>query len=377
MFKYLIALVISIGFYTNASSQEDNRQFTTNANELVFSNGFEDGSTQKPYLILAADLTPDNVRANSAYIETLPFDGGIIVPINSWIIANGNPHPGYTSLWNEIKDINLQVWNKNYLLLMIGNPPDFFDDWTEVITYWKDYAKAAKAMGNFAGIVFDNEEYAGAVWSYPEAVSYTNKSLQEYRDQARLRGRQIMEALQTEFPDITVIHYHGPYVSDPNTPLFVSLYQTNPSTNNLMGSFFMGMMDVKSNAATIVDGGEVYQYRTLPEFENSYQWRKYTMASDTNNSPIIPSAARASYPDKVSISFGLYNINWTQWVDGIGHPMNPSVMRNVVEYSLRTADDLVWLYTEDLDWAGGGVSEAWINAIREGRSAAHTMTVSK
>ncbi len=326
--------------------------------------------TDKPYLVLAGDFTPTNVNANISYIETLPFDGGIITPVTSWIIANGNSHPGYGALWNEIKDMNFRKWDKNYLLLMIGNPPDFFDDWSNVIAYWRDYAKAAKAMGTFAGIAFDNEEYAGPVWGYPGAVNYRNRSLQAYRDQARLRGRQIMQAMQEEFPDISVIHYHGPYASDPNTPNAVSLYQLEPDESNLMGSFFMGMVEAKNATSKVIDGGEVYQYRTPDEFKNSYQWRKYTMASSSNNSPVIPRNERSAYPDNVSISFGLYNYNWTQWVDGTGHPMNPSIMENVVEYSLNNADDVVWLYTEDMNWAGGGVSSAWINAVRNGREAA-------
>ncbi len=326
--------------------------------------------TDKPYLVLAGDFTPTNVNANISYIETLPFDGGIITPVTSWIIANGNSHPGYGALWNEIKDMNFRKWDKNYLLLMIGNPPDFFDDWSNVIAYWRDYAKAAKAMGTFAGIAFDNEEYAGPVWGYPGAVNYRNRSLQAYRDQARLRGRQIMQAMQEEFPDISVIHYHGPYASDPNTPNAVSLYQLEPDESNLMGSFFMGMVEAKNATSKVIDGGEVYQYRTPNEFKNSYQWRKYTMASSSNNSPVIPRNERSAYPDNVSISFGLYNYNWTQWVDGTGHPMNPSIMENVVEYSLNNADDVVWLYTEDMNWAGGGVSSAWINAVRNGREAA-------
>src|SRR3712207_7225783 len=47
-----------------------------------------------------------------------------------------------------------------------------------------------------------NEEYRGGLFNYPENCSAPDKSLGEYQDQARLRGREVMRAMTEEFPGL-------------------------------------------------------------------------------------------------------------------------------------------------------------------------------
>jgi hypothetical protein len=62
----------------------------------------------------------------------------------------------------------------------------------------------------------------------------------------------------------------------------------------------------------------------------------------------------------VSISFGLYNL-WDA---------TPAIIRNTMEYSLKSADDMVWFYSAGMDWySPGGVSQDWMNALRDGINA--------
>ena len=43
--------------------------------------------------------------------------------------------------------------------------------------------------------VFDNEQYFSPWGNYPNGVKYSTRTLQEYYDQARLRGREVMQAM--------------------------------------------------------------------------------------------------------------------------------------------------------------------------------------
>jgi len=56
-------------------------------------------------------------------------------------------------------------------------------------------AKVLKDYG-YKGIFFDDEEYNGQIWNYPDACKYKNKTLEEYQAQSRMRGRQVMDTIE-------------------------------------------------------------------------------------------------------------------------------------------------------------------------------------
>lgn len=334
-------------------------------------------SYAQPWLILAPQgragggisTLPNDIINNISYIETLPFDGLSVYTVTAYNQGQKS-HVTYDQIYNEIKGLKgiFKKFKHNFIINFLGPHPDFFDDWTAQKQDWANFAKAAKDAG-LEGIIFDNEEYDPFVYGYPEDVKYSStKTLDDYRAQARLRGKESMDACRAVFPDIKIIVYHGPYVSEPKFP---GPGQSGSWTGmELAGPFFVGMVQATvGNQAMIIDGGEVYALRTQQEFENHYQWRKYTIASSTNNSPNIPTTLRTQWPNKVSISFGVYNQGWSA-------PMSPSIMRTTVEYSLKRCDHFVWLYTDGWEWYNPNStlkpSADWIDAIRAGRQAAMT-----
>jgi hypothetical protein len=225
-----------------------------------------------PLLILEQDCCgtaarPWTMADHLAYIDTLPFDGiSLNIPF-TWGGLNPGPTYGYAAIMSQLAPVagKLTKVNKNFVKVAVRRCADVFDDWAGRLCFqhWKDLADAARDSG-MVGIMFDNEEYdAGSqVWNYPADVKYgATRTLAQYREQARSRGKQVMWTLQAEWPAVRVVHFHGPYSSDARVP-GAPCANDGRDTRDLRGYFFAGMLEAAGSSARVVDGGECYNLRS-------------------------------------------------------------------------------------------------------------------
>lgn len=342
--------------------------------------GVPSNNTQRsdpPYLVLLQRRTSDVLTSrtpyiveNIDYIETLPFDGMVVNIAPSWEVMLGQP-VSYDEIyghWLQPLQGIFKKFTQNFVEVLIDDPGDVFDDaaWQITIDNWRAMAKATKDAG-FVGIFFDNEEYKGRWLNYNEDYVNPEHSLQEYQDQTRLRGQQIMDAVVAEFPDVVFLVYHGPYLSEPKTPLDVIMGQSPPGDEaDLSGPLFTGFLEGLGPQSQLIDGGEVYAYRTAEDFARSYEWRKNGLPSEATNSSFITAADRAIWADRVGISYGVYNVPFpTQ-----EQTMTPEIMRGALEQALRHADRYVWYYTYMDNWLlPGDMPKCWTSAVENAREA--------
>src|SRR3954467_10549409 len=314
--------------------------------------------------------TPGFIRNNLAFLETQPFRGLVAYLRDDATGANatsGVMTPNAMSpatlaaIVSPLKGLPFRNLVDNFGLVQGSSPPDFFDDWTNPIQNFANLAGVLKDAG-LRGICFDNEQYAKAWGNYPAGAKYPSRSLQEYQAQARLRGAQVMQAMTARFPGIAVITLHGPYISELKAPASLQFPQWQ-SGNMLLGPYFAGFLEGAGTSGVSVDGGELYTLRSDADFINSYNWRKFTHPSAAINSPFIPTALRGVWPDRVSISFGVYDRPFG------GAPMDASILRTTLTNSLKHADRYVWFYTEGPTFlrpaSPGGASAAWVDAVRQ------------
>ena len=80
---------------------------------------------------------------------------------------------------------------------------------------------------------------------------------------------------------------HGPYSSFSGTPDQVRGGQTNWRLDELRGPFSVGLIEGLDIRSQFVDGGEVYAYRTVDDFQVSYDYRKKGIATATAACPFI------------------------------------------------------------------------------------------
>ena len=324
-----------------------------------------------PYLINAqrADYRtqPAYVRDHLAHIETLPFDGTVFsTPCGATLMSGqARSYAAISADFAPLNGITFSRLKHNFALVNVNRPADFFEDWSVTVENFRALARVLKEKG-IEGIFFDNEEYRRKLFNYPDDCSDPSRSLQEYRDQARLRGRQIMQAMAGEYPEIVFVALHGPYSSFDGTPSQVRGKQTKYQLEELRGPFSAGLIEGMASRSRFVDGGEVYNYRTADDFEVSYNFRKYLLATAQTDCPFISPYLRPVWPLKVSIAYGVYNHPFG------GRDMSPSIMRTTLENALRRCDDYVWLYFESENWnAPGELSQGWTDAIVGARAAAN------
>ncbi len=325
-------------------------------------------------LLLAQRPTPVGYPAvlvkNIEYIETLPFDGMFLNSFSGWNIMNGKP-VSYDSIYSEFGVLKgaFKKFKHNFISVFINYPGDLWDDkaWANTAQNFANMAKVAKEL-DCKGILFDNEEYLPKKWlNYDEDYRNPNYNLQQHGNQTILRGKQIMEAMIAVFPNIAVMHMHGPYLSEPNYRIpKVNLKQAAGwDKSELLGPFFVGMVMGKGPNSSVIDGGEQYQYRAEEEFKFSYDCRKYEIASEETNSWFIPASLRRNWPTQVEISFGVFDVAWVT-----NYPMNPSIMKTTLINALNTTDKYVWYYTEDNNWFNvNKLPKLWLKAIVDARNA--------
>lgn len=316
------------------------------------------------------DSRTQNILTNLAYIDSLPFDGITInIPATWGNLAPGNvaSYSGIYTGWLEPLKGKLKKVTHNYVKMVVRLSADPFDDWTQTIQNWVVLAEACRDAG-LEGIFFDNEEYYEQVWHYPADMKYAStETLAEYQTQFQLRGQQVMNAILAQWPACRIVHAHGPYFSESRTPLYVTLSNGNGLSSDLRGDFFSGMF--AAAPGQIIDGGEVYAYRTPSDFSNSYQWRKTSQAQLVPNA-VIPASLASTWMAKVSISYGCYDQPWPS-----GYTMSPAVFQSDITNALHKADYLVWTYSDVSDYlTPGKVAQSWITAIADARAAVASPT---
>ena len=313
--------------------------------------------------------TPSYIAQNLAFLESQPFNGLAVYMRNPSKSINATTaimkslsisYESISSVLAPISGLNSAQLRDNFGLVMGSNPPDFFDDWSTTIQNFANLAAAARDAG-LRGIIFDNEQYFSPWGDYPSGVDYPLMTLAQYQTQAILRGRQVMEAMVAEFPEITVITLHGPYVSEPQAPASL-LFPQWQSGNELLGPFFAGFQEGSSTPGQNVDGGELYKLRSASEFQDSYDWRRHDLPSSAIDCAFIPETLRPSWSDSISISFGIYDRPFG------AATMTPSILTTTLANALERADRWVWFYAEDNTYLlppnQGGASEECVAAVR-------------
>jgi hypothetical protein len=315
--------------------------------------------------------TPSYVRDNLKFLESRPVDGLAIyvrspdLSLNVTTAVMSNQAISYEAIADVLRPIARLPFTSlkhNFAAVLGLTPPDVFDDWSVVVQNFGHLARAAREAG-LKGIYFDNENYKVRWADYPAGVAYPRKTLAEYQAQARLRGKEAMEAMVAAFPDIVVLSLHGPYVSEPKAP--APLFPSWQRANRLLGPFFVGFVEGSGDRAVCVDGGELYHLRKDDDFRRSYEWRRTAFASDQVDCAWLPPVARSRWPGRVEIAFGLYDRPFA------GLPMDPAILKSLLVSALRRTDRYVWLYIEGRTMLApperGGAEPEWVQAVLRGR----------
>ncbi len=327
------------------------------------------GSTTLPKkLIMTGWDSPDTAqfRRDIRSMEQWPFDGAVIYArglgsdgksFDARTAFNTN-HWGLTCFSNALANLKAARSDKltDNFLVFGANPGnvDWFDDagWKEIREHCRLLARLAHA-GGLRGLLFDPEPYTEPYkqFAYRNQAGCTRHSFEDYSQQARQRGHEVMEAVVAEYPNAVLYTYfllsecsHALGTGDdPHAELSNDGY-------GLLPSFADGLLDRMPSAVTLIDGNEgAYRYNSDAAFDAAFVRIKNACQA------LVSPENRTKFRAQVQVSHGIYldayvnppNSPW--YIDGLGGPRVDRLEQNVAG-ALRAADQYVWVYGERARW---------------------------
>jgi hypothetical protein len=309
--------------------------------------------------------TPERLRLHIKEMEKSPFDGVVINVTGK--TAGGEyvdtrhgsskekwTRAGFQKSVDDLKASQSKKLTDNFLLFG-ANPGNFdwFDDeaWRNIIEHWRIAAWVARE-GKLKGIAFDPEAYNPPyqLFHYPSQTGFGKRSFEEYTQKVRQRGREIMQAVAKEYPDITLFCY---WMNSINS---LATEQSEPNRAlaampcGLLPSLLNGWLDVAPPSVVVVDGfEETYKYNSDTEF-----LRAYSIVKGRSQKLVAPEN-RAKYRAQVQAGFGIYldaylNPPTNHWyVDPKGGTPVERLEANVSS-AISISDQYVWIYGEQSRW---------------------------
>jgi hypothetical protein len=319
------------------------------------------------------------MREHIAEMERAPFDGVVFnvdarSPKGSkrrftWEAWNTNrvEEIDMQATVNDLRATKFQRFTDNFL--RFNTTPaklDWFDDHSAVINNCRIAAWTAK-QGGVKGVLFDIEQYEGQLFDFRKQRDKT-KSWDDYAAKVRERGREVMNAFQQGYPDATIFLTFG--YSLPWAESQQGKRALAECHYGMLAPFLDGMLDAIKGNTILVDGNEgAYRFRDTNRFATSYRAMKQDLL------PIVQS--KENYPKHFSLGFGLWmDCDWRKVGWGTNNYAtnfySPQAFEHSVRAALQTADDYVWVYTEQPRWwsnEGGTVKlpAAYEQAVRRAR----------
>ena len=320
-------------------------------------------STPKKLIATGWDFV-DNTRLayNLEQIKSRPFDGlimgiqgskrdGAAVDLR---IAFNNER--WDSEWfqvaiDQINAVDLNPLTDNFILIQTRPADvDWFDDdgWRNIVEHWEIAAWIAHQTG-FKGIAFDQEPYDERIWNYFSQQNFDEHTFEEYYEIARQRGREVMESVASQYPDITLLCYRMNSVnkrSARQTESHTILYALEPKHGySLYPGFIDGWLDSAPPTVTFVDGGEDAYY-----FNNEQEFLQQAHDIKKNCLSLVSPENHSKYRNQVQVGFGIYLDAYTPEARRYVEGLNLRRLRANLASASRIAAEYIWIYGEDFSW---------------------------
>jgi hypothetical protein len=290
------------------------------------------------------------MRENIAAMERRPFDGVVFHVAGSkggnftWEMWGGRKfdRDEFQQAVEDLKATNFHRFTQRFLRVNVTpGDVDWFDDdaWSTVRENFRTAAAIAKE-GGCTGFMFDVEQYEGQLFNYAQLPP---RPLAEYQAKVRQRGEEWIEAVNSQFPDITILLTFGYAITRPPEGK-----DRSQASYGLLADFLDGVLAACSKETVIVDAWEQsYPYKQRRQFEEARETIT-TKALEWTADP-------EKYRRHVRAGFGIWmDYNWRQKGWDIDDPtknhFTPEEFETAVRAALELSDRYVWIYTEQPRW---------------------------
>ncbi|HUZ58004.1 MAG TPA: hypothetical protein VMU83_04420 [Hanamia sp.] len=309
------------------------------------------------------------LKANISSMEKAPFDGVVFsFDFDIYNAFDTTQYPDSKFQYNDLSEIQWKKFTDNFLLVRgVGHTgAHWLDDksWLKITENLKKVSEALK-ISKAKGIGFDPEFYYKDStlnpWIYKPSL-YDNLSYQQVGNYVRKRGKQFIQALQTNKPDVKILCFWLLVL-----PYFQSINQPIAETGMALYPFFIeGMLEGKNKTSEIIDGNE-----------NSYGFQKaetyITSAENLRDigSKMIKKSLQSEFSQvsyAQAIFFDLIYAKLPKYDKGFDKQTKETWLADNLYNAYKTTDKYVWFYDERMNWWKGEIDSGVAKIIQDVRN---------
>jgi hypothetical protein len=326
---------------------------------------------------------PLPATVTTAKLEGSPFDGVIFKSsAGDWtFLPNSLPAKEFDADIAAFKTIkSKKLENSFYEIQSNANQDwDWFNDasWKNTEANLAHVARVAKQSG-LRGVMFDAETYAFNIWQYSVQAKAKTVSFAQYEAKLRERGAQTMRVLEREYPGLTFFTFWWLSNFDPDyaaanktaNPYATLHAQLEEDGSGLWVAFVEGMLEAASDRVKFVDGNEgSYYFLRGSDFDAARARNK------SEPLQLIRADLRGKYAKQVQFGNAVYLdgvMNLHQSARFFGYYLKSDTERlNLIAHNtyhgLRSSDEFVWVYNENMNWWTPKVPSGIDAALRRGK----------
>lgn len=306
------------------------------------------------------------LKRNISEMQKTPFDGVVFsFDFDIYNAFDTTQRPDLQFQYEDLSEIQWKNFTDNFLFVRGAgySGAHWLSDksWEKIVKNLTRVSKAL-AISRAKGIGFDPEYYYKDStlnpWGY-KASWYNGLSYQQVGNYVRKRGKQFIEALQTNKPDIKILCFWL-------LGLVSMQNQLHPITETGMAlyPFFVeGMLEGKNKTSEIIDGNEYsYVYQTPVSFIEAGKYQRKNGAELINKSLVSKlqnvSMAQAIYFDLIYAKAPAYD-------KGYDNKTKERWLENNLYNAFKTTDKYVWFYNEKINWWKGQVDPGVAEIIKD------------
>jgi hypothetical protein len=314
------------------------------------------------------------LRRQVRAMERMPFDGVVLnarygdatgrEAVLEWtgFGARRIPWEALRPALEDLEATDFRRFTHNFLRFNVTpGDVDWTEDFSSVLHNARMTARLVR-LGGLRGVLLDVESYQRPVFAYSEQKYRGSRSCGEYGGWVRRRGRELMRALQSEAPGLTLFLTFGYGLAGEPSGRCQRPY-------GLLGPFLDGLFEAARGETRIVDGFEFsYPFRTPDSFERGYA----SMWVEGRRWSAVPRA----YSARLLAGFGLWmDCDWRArgWSTARleSNHFTPAGLETALTAALRRTDRYVWLYSEQPRWwSGERLPGEYVRAVSRARLAA-------
>lgn len=320
---------------------------------------------------------PAFMRRHARTMDAVGFDGVVFDAVSpahgkfayfgfTWWGTHRFEYADFSQNIEDLRACGFKHLTENFLKLTTSPGDVAWHDEKAFSTILHNAKVAAKIAreGGAKGFMFDVEQYNTKLFRFEAKRLGTDKTFEQYEAVVRQRGRELIRAINSEYPDITIMMTYGYEITG------------TPATEHygLLKSFLDGFIEAADERTVLVHAYErAYAFRSQKEYSAAYALIHEDLARVSG----VPEL----YKKRVQAGFGI-------WLDmGRGrygwHPRDfarnyftPDEFAYTLSAALRTTDRYVWIYSEAPLWWPPGpnfpiprpVPAPYLRALRRART---------